>query len=132
MRVFHYPLEEQDEELRCALSKYGNVHGIQHETIPGFADFLSGTGSLRMDKVRPVPNLVKILEQYVAHFEYKVVVHQCVRCGGTGHYAATCTTPKCSRCEQFRHESCKAPCAQCQGDHTRYQCRGAILSRSLK
>lgn len=123
VRVFNYPLEEQDEELRRVLGEYGSVHGMQRETIPGFADFVSGTRRVRMDMVRPVPNLVKVLDRYVARFEYEGVVRQCVRCGGTGHYAAACTTPKCSRCEQFGHESCEALCPQCQGDHARYQCR---------
>lgn len=123
VRVYNYPLEEQDEELRRVLGGYGTVHAMQRETITGFADFLSGTRRVRMDMVRPVPNLMKILDRYVARFEYEGVVHQCVRCGGTNHYAAACTTPKCSRCEQFGHESCEAPCPQCQGDHARYQCR---------
>lgn len=123
VRVFQYPLEEPDEELRKILSQYGQVHGMQRETIPGFADFVSGTRRIRMDMVTPVPNLIKVLDRYVARFEYDGVVHQCVRCGGTGHYAAACTTPKCSRCDQYGHETCEAPCALCQGDHARSQCR---------
>lgn len=123
VRVFQYPLEEPDKELRKILSEYGQVHGMQRETIPGFADFVSGTRRIRMDMVTPVPNLIKVLDRYVARFEYDGVVHQCVRCGGTGHYAAACTTPKCSRCEQYGHETCEAPCALCQGDHARSQCR---------
>ncbi|KAH9366773.1 hypothetical protein HPB48_009598 [Haemaphysalis longicornis] len=122
VRVFNYPLEEQDVDLRRVLGGYGSVHAMQRETIAGFTDFLSGTMRVRMDMVRPVPNPVKILDRYVAHFEYEGVVHQCVRCGGTGHYAAACATPKCSCCEQFGHESCEPPCPQCQGNHARYEC----------
>ncbi|KAH9384933.1 hypothetical protein HPB48_026963 [Haemaphysalis longicornis] len=55
--VFSYPLEQQDEELRRVLGGYGSVHAMQRETIPGFADFLSGTRRVRMDMVRPVPHL---------------------------------------------------------------------------
>ncbi|KAH9371663.1 hypothetical protein HPB48_021971 [Haemaphysalis longicornis] len=95
---------------------------MQRETIPGFADFVSGTRRIRMDMVRPVPNLIKVLDRYVACFEYDGVTHQCVRCGGTGHYAVACTTPKCSWCDLYGHETCEAPCALCQGDHVRSQC----------
>lgn len=38
---------QQDEELRRVLSWYGTVYAIQRDTIPGFADFLSGTRSVR-------------------------------------------------------------------------------------
>ncbi|KAH9384913.1 hypothetical protein HPB48_026943 [Haemaphysalis longicornis] len=65
---------------------------MQRETIPGFADFVSGTRRIRNDMVRPVPNLIK----------------------GSG---------QCSRCDQYGHETCEAPCALCQGDHARSQCR---------
>lgn len=123
VRIFQYPLEEPDEELRKILGAYGQVHGMQRETIPGFADFVSGTRRVRMDMVQPVPNLIKVLDRYVVRFEYDGVVHQCVRCGGSGHFAAACTTPKCSRCDVYGHESCEAPCVLCQGDHARSQCR---------
>lgn len=131
VRIFQYPLEESDEELKRVLVAYGTVHAMQRETIPGFADFWSGTRRVRMDMQRPVPNLLRLLDRYVARCEYEGVVHQCVRCGGTGHYAAACSSPKCSRCEQFGHETCDAPCAVCQADHARSECRVKSFAAAL-
>lgn len=71
--MFHYQLEEQDEQLRRVLSEYSE-YMIQREMIPGFADSRSGTKRVRMDTAQPAPNLVKILDRYVECFEYEGAV----------------------------------------------------------
>lgn len=122
VRVFHYPVEDSEEELKRVLGAYGQVYAIQRESVPGFPETNSGTRRVRMEMLRDVPNILQVQDR-VVRCEYEGVVRQCIRCGGTGHHAAACTTPKCKRCDQFGHEDCDAPCSNCQADHARSACK---------
>lgn len=129
VRVLNYAIEDPEDELRRALGAYGQVHAIQKESVPGFPETYSGTRRVRMEMLRDVPNILKVHDKCSVRCEYEGVVRQCIRCSGTGHHAAACTTPKCKRCEQFGHENCEAPCANCQGDHARSACRVRSFAR---
>lgn len=129
VRVFHYPVEDLDEELNRVSSAYGQVYAIQRESVPGFPETFSGTRPVQVEMVKDILNLVKIHDRCEVRCEYEGVVRHCICCSGTGHYAAACTSPKCKQCEQFGHKDCDAPFAVCQANHERSACRFRLLAR---
>lgn len=122
VRVYGYPLDLPDEPLLAALEAFGKVQGISGDCVPGFSVIGTGNRRIRMEMVRPVPNLLRVGDRVVAQCEYEGVVRLCRRCCLEGHHAAACVTPKCARCEQFGHESCDAACVRCGGDHAVSAC----------
>lgn len=118
-RVFQYTLEKQDKELRRVLSAYGTVHAIHRETIPAFAEISSVIMRLQMDMAWLVQNLVRVLNRDVMCFEYKGVVHQCVRCGVTATTRLHAPLPSArsvsrlgTRCATYRAQRARATSRQ--------------------
>lgn len=120
VRVFQYPLEEQDKELRCALNGYGMVHAIQFKTIPGFTKISSLRSRLYLSQT-----FSGFCRGMSRASEHEGVVLQCIRCGGTA------PLPNRSRHEQFGHEMCDAPCVVCYGNQVRSECRVKSFAAAL-
>ncbi|KAH9383468.1 hypothetical protein HPB48_024977 [Haemaphysalis longicornis] len=120
IKVLHYPNDQPDEALCCALGSFGQVHSCS-KGVSGFPGVWSGVRRMREDMSRAVPNFVSV-GRFTMQCEYEGVVRLCIRCGLPGHYAAVCTTPKCKRCDRFGHEQCEAPCTKCAGDHAVSEC----------
>lgn len=121
VRVFGYPSDLPDQALSSELAVFGKVLGISEECVPGFSSVGTGNRRIRMEMLRPVPNLLRVGDR-VIQCEYEGVARLCRRCNLEGHLAVACETPKCVRCEQFGHESCEAMCVRCGGDHAISKC----------
>ncbi|KAH6919430.1 hypothetical protein HPB50_029576 [Hyalomma asiaticum] len=122
VRVFGFPKLEDAGVLAREMASYGKVLGVSEEYIPGWPEVLSGIRRVRIEMVRPVPNLLRV-EDKVVMCEYEGVVRLCRRCSLPGHHAAECETPKCERCGKFGHQTCSAACTRCGGDHGVFSCR---------
>ncbi|KAH7979997.1 hypothetical protein HPB49_012477 [Dermacentor silvarum] len=121
VRVFVYPSDLPVQTLSTELEVFGKVLGISEECVPGFASIGTGNRRIRMEMARLVPNLLRVGDR-VVQCEYEGVAWLCRRCNLEGHHAVACETPKCTRCEQFGHESCDAACVRCGGDHAVSSC----------
>lgn len=58
VRVFHYPVEDTEEELKRMLGTYGQMHAIQRESVTGVPETYSETRRMRMEMLRDVPNIL--------------------------------------------------------------------------
>lgn len=79
VRVFGYPSDLPDQALSSELAVFGKVLGISEECVPGFSSVGTGNRRIRMEMLRPVPNLLRVGDR-VIQCEYEGVARLCRRC----------------------------------------------------
>ena len=55
--VYHYPFEEDDNQLKLALGAFGKVLEIRHQHYAGFNSVCTGTRLVKMARELPIRNL---------------------------------------------------------------------------
>ncbi|KAH6920301.1 hypothetical protein HPB50_028706 [Hyalomma asiaticum] len=67
VRVFGFPKLEDAGVLAREMASYGKVLGVSEEYIPGWPEVLSGIRRVRIEMVRPVPNLLRVEDKCGVH-----------------------------------------------------------------
>ncbi|XP_023219246.1 uncharacterized protein LOC111621366 [Centruroides sculpturatus] len=110
-KVHWLPLEVPDSYLRSILEKFCDKIEIRKEKSnePGLEHILSGKRlvTLKLKKgfnVDMLPHTF-ILCNFPALLVIKNRVPRCLRCSQTGHIKKNCSTPFCSKCKNFGHDT---------------------------
>ena len=113
VNFFDYPFEEEEIKIEEVLSAFGEVRRIRHQSFVSDTNIFTGTSlvSIVLKSVIQLPRFISI-DGYNCKMWYRgqplicnlcaVQVHRsancpnrdkCRRCGGSGHFARSCTNP---------------------------------------
>ncbi|KAI8478588.1 hypothetical protein Bbelb_436860 [Branchiostoma belcheri] len=98
------PLELDDNFVRHRLKSYGEILNGRYATYAsqGFPELKTGTRQYRMILKSHIPNSIRLGEEMLT-FSYLGQPKLCHKCGGEGHFVASCVVQKCSKCFELGH-----------------------------
>ena len=107
--VYHYPYENDDNQVEWALSQFGVVKDVSYQSWVGLKGVHTGTRVVRMDRTARIPRSI-IINGFRCKIWYRGQPVTCDACGEDGHVAAKCPNKgTCFNCRKPGHISRDCP-----------------------
>ena len=87
--VYHYPYENDDRQVKEALSRYGSIKNVAYQSWTNLKGVHTGTRIVKMDRTDDIPRSLMI-GGYRCKIWYRSQAVICDVCRGAGHVAAKC------------------------------------------
>ncbi|KAK8787681.1 hypothetical protein V5799_022542 [Amblyomma americanum] len=121
--VYRLPPCISDADLIAAFAPYGKVRAITETAFLGKNSIGNGTRLVKLEMTKAPPNFLTVAGTR-AMIEYRGMRRVCSRCGGEGHFGASCKQVRCGRCGSYGHlgTDCRPVCRRCGGAHPTPDC----------
>ena len=107
--VYHYPYENDDRQVKEALSRYGTIKNVAYQSWTNLEGVHTGTRIVKMDRTEDIPRSL-VIGGYRCKIWYRSQAVVCDVCRGAGHVAAKCPVKgNCFHCRQPGHKARECP-----------------------
>ena len=107
--VYHYPYENDDRQVKEALSRYGTIKNVAYQSWTNLEGVHMGTRIVKMDRTDDIPRSL-VIGGYRCKIWYRSQAVICDVCRGAGHVAAKCPVKgNCFHCRKPGHKAWECP-----------------------